>query len=241
MPSSNRTTSPYQRFIPSEEVQAVSAWEFAPMGGSATAAAESVPEPEEAAPPDPAPEEVKQAAYDQGFDDGKRAGAEETRQALEPLLHKEVRELTQRVERLLAQAQTDLSRLEDGLAAQVLELACDLARQVVRCELAASQAPLRAVVQEALALAVEAGQPATLRLHPQDLASLSAGRSEPDPSVKWVADASLTPGGCVVESAHGTVDASLEKRWARAVANLGVQLPWQVPTMPARPTEAPDA
>lgn len=228
-PSSNRGTSPYHRFIPSEEVEKVSAWEFAPVDGS-----QVKPEPEavaEEAPttvPAEALEEVRQAAYHDGFEQGKLAGAQEARQALEPVVQKEVQQQAHRVSQLLQKLQTDSDRLDDTLANQLLELACDLARQVVRRELATPVEPLRAVVQEALSLAVQDGRPATLRLHPQDAALLQEGLGDAlaDTRVKVQADASLTPGGCVLESTQGAVDATVEKRWARAVANLGLQAPW---------------
>jgi flagellar assembly protein FliH len=45
MPSSNRGAHPYQRFIPREEVQAVTAWAFEPVDERERAAAEPPPEP----------------------------------------------------------------------------------------------------------------------------------------------------------------------------------------------------
>lgn len=230
MPSSNRHTSPYHRFIPREEVEKVSAWEFAPVGEAPPAAA-PLPAAEPEA-PTVSPEwieEVRQQARAEGFEHGRQAGAEETRQALEAPLRQLGRDQAARLAQVLQQAQADLATLEQGLAAQVLELACDLARQVVRRELATPLEPLKAAVQEALALLVEDGKPATLRLHPDDLALLQAEPSTPwaGLAVQLQADDSLTPGGCVVESPQGAVDATVEKRWARAVANLGLQAPWK--------------
>ncbi len=40
-------------------------------------------------------------------------------------------------------------------------------------------------------------------------------------SLTLVADATITRGGCLVESAGTVVDGTMEKRWARAVARLG--------------------
>ncbi|NIC41929.1 FliH/SctL family protein [Aquabacterium sp. A08] len=230
MPSSNRHTSPYHRFIPREEVEKVSAWEFAPVGEAPPAAA-PLPAAEPEA-PTVSPEwieEVRQQARAEGFEHGRQAGAEETRQALEAPLRQLGRDQAARLAQVLQQAQADLATLEQGLTAQVLELACDLARQVVRRELATPLEPLKAAVQEALALLVEDGKPATLRLHPDDLALLQAEPSTPwaGLAVQLQADDSLTPGGCVVESPQGAVDATVEKRWARAVANLGLQAPWK--------------
>lgn len=225
MPSSNRTTH-YHRFIPSEEVVEVAAWEFAPMDGSVLS--KTAVEPEVAAPaPEPqALEEAREQAYQQGFDDGKLAGAQEARQALEPVMKQEIQQLAKRLDKLVQQAQGDISRLEETLSAQLLELACDLARQVVRAELSTAPETLRAVVNEALALAVEDGRPATVRVHPQDAEWLQTGWTDGPATVKLVADDSIAPGGCVVECSQGAVDATVEKRWARAVANLGLQAPW---------------
>ncbi len=225
MPSSNRTTH-YHRFIPSEEVVEVAAWEFAPMDGSAPAKVAAEPEAATEAPEPEGLEEVRQQAYNQGFDDGKLAGAQEARNALEPVMKQEIQQLSKRLDKLVQQAQGDITRLEETLSAQLLELACDLARQVVRAELSTAPETLRAVVNEALALAVEDGRPATLRVHPKDLEWLQTGWTDGPAAVKLVPDDAIAPGGCVVESSQGAVDATVEKRWARAVANLGLQAPW---------------
>ena len=39
-------------------------------------------------------------------------------------------------------------------------------------------------------------------------------------------DSSITPGGCVLENALSSVDATLETRWSRAIANLGLSSTW---------------
>lgn len=46
-------------------------------------------------------------------------------------------------------------------------------------------------------------------------------------SLQWVADATVPPGGCLVEQAGTVVDGSLEKRWERAIAPLGLASAWQ--------------
>lgn len=44
--------------------------------------------------------------------------------------------------------------------------------------------------------------------------------------MQFVAQDTLSAGGCVVETNACTVDASIEKRWARAVGNLGLSAEW---------------
>ena len=44
-------------------------------------------------------------------------------------------------------------------------------------------------------------------------------------SVQWLPDAAVPSGDCLVESGGTVVDASVSKRWERAVAALGLQSP----------------
>ncbi|MCY1558844.1 Flagellar assembly protein FliH [compost metagenome] len=46
------------------------------------------------------------------------------------------------------------------------------------------------------------------------------------PLPEFVADAQISPGGCLIESATSAVDATIEKRWSRAVGNLGMNVAW---------------
>jgi len=225
--SSSSRAAHYQRFIPREEVQAVTTWEFKPVDGS---------EPEVAEAPAPEPaltaeqlEAARNEAYDQGFEQGRLAGAQEVQAALQKQLDTKNRELASRLTKLMQQADAHFDQLEHVLASQVLELACDLARQVLRRELSLPKEALEPVVREALALAIDDGRPAVLRVHPEDAAWLEAGWAETPPptQVRLEPDANLSPGGCVLESSQGQVDGRVEKRWARAVANLGLDAPWQ--------------
>lgn len=228
MPSSSRSTH-YHRFIPSEEVQEVEAWVFKPVDGSEPEATSTTPEEATPSLSAEAVEEIRQQAHAEGFEQGRLAGAQETRDALEKQLQRQTREQANRVAHVIQQAQAGFDRLEHELADQLLELACDIARQVVRRELAQPMEPLRAVVQEALSLAVDDGRPVTLRLHPDDAALLQSADTELQTPLRIQVqpDPHISRGGCVVESAHATVDARIEKRWARAVANLGLETPWQ--------------
>ena len=114
------------------------------------------------------------------------------------------------------------------MAQQLLELACDIARQVVRQELSVNPNALQPVVREAVGMLVTEGRPATVRLNPIDMDAMAQPlREELDgPGVQWMADAAVPAGGCLVESAGTVVDGSLDKRWQRAIAALGLQSPW---------------
>jgi hypothetical protein len=143
MPSSNRGAHPYQRFIPREEVQAVTAWAFEPVDEAERQAAQ--PADEGPPPIDAAQLEAERArAFAEGFEQGRQTGAQEAREALQEPLRRQTEEHAARIAALLAQAQQQLELVQRELADEILLLACDIARQVVRRELQQPLAPVRA-------------------------------------------------------------------------------------------------
>jgi flagellar assembly protein FliH len=223
-------SSPHSRFIPREEIDAVSAWRFSAVDGS-----DKLPEPPEVeAEPEPnlllehAVAEARQQAFADGFAHGHDAGGKEVRDALEAAMRRTTEETGVRMGQLLHAMAEQLIASEQKIARQILDLACDIARQVVRQELQANAGHLRAVIGEALELIVEDGLPATVRMHPDDLALMkdalmdTLGENAPE----FIADVTVTPGGCLVQTPSATVDATIEKRWSRVVGNLGLDEPW---------------
>ncbi|MEZ5644578.1 MAG: flagellar assembly protein FliH [Burkholderiaceae bacterium] len=220
-------SSPYTRFVPREEIEGVSAWEFSSMDEKTGVPPEAAPAPEPEEIP-PSTQELIDQAYADGFNHGHDAGSQETRDAMEAPVRQTIEDTAGRMAQLLHDTRDQLVRCEDRIARQVLELACDLARQVIRQELQHGGESLRPVIAEAVSQLVDDGLPATVRLHPDDLAALSASLqgAAADGLPEMVADPAISPGGCIVTSASTTVDASLEKRWARAIGNLGLDHPW---------------
>lgn len=227
-------STPHSRFIPREEIAAVAAWSFSAMDASETRVVpvEPVPAPE----PDPVPDEalqeqlqaVREQAYAEGFQHGHDAGSQATRDALEATIRRSAEDTAVRMGQLLHSMGDQLIASEQLIARQILDLACDIARQVVRQELQVNTRHLRAVIGEALEQMVEDGLPATVRMHPQDLALMKGALIETlgESAPELVADPDITPGGCLIQSPSSLVDATIEKRWARAVGNLGLSLDW---------------
>jgi len=65
-------------------------------------------------------------------------------------------------------------------------------------------------------------------LNPLDAAIVEAQLADGLQSGGWrvVADASVAPGGCRIETGSGEIDATLSKRWERVIATLGVEHEW---------------
>ncbi|UCU98726.1 flagellar assembly protein FliH [Acidovorax radicis] len=235
MPSSNQRS--YSRFIPSEEVGDFTQWKFGAVDGSDLV--EPLPEPE-AEPVVEIPAEIDEAAqqalvqqacddaYAEGFTQGQAETTLEWQRRLDEYIATQGQESARRLQEVFQTFDASLIDLQQHMAQQVLELACDIARQVVRQELSVNPNPLQPVVREAVGMLVTEGRPATVRLNPVDLDAMAAPlREEVDvPGIQWVADSAVPEGGCIVESAGTVVDGSLDKRWQRAIAALGLDSPW---------------
>jgi flagellar assembly protein FliH len=225
--------SPHSRFIPREEIAAVAAWSFSAMDDGllpkdSSAPAETEPRQTSASELEQLLQDIREKAYAEGFQQGHDAGSQETRDALEAAARRSAEETAVRMGQLLHSVGDQLIASEQHIARQILELSCDIARQVVRQEIKVNTRHLRAVIGEALEQMVEDGLPATVRMHPQDLAlmhgSLMETLGENAPAL--VGDPDISPGGCVIQSPSSAVDATIEKRWARAIGNLGLSLDW---------------
>lgn len=238
MPSSNQRS--YSRFIPSEEVGDFKQWKFAAVDGSDLVEPEPEPEPVAELPAelDEAAQQalVQQAcddAYAEGFAQGQAQTALEWQRRMDEYIAQQGQEAAQRMRSALQTLEASLIDMQQHMAQQVLELACDIARQVVRHELSVNPNALLPVVREAVGMLVTEGRPATVRLNPEDMEAMAQPLREEinAPGVQWMADAAVPAGGCMVESAGTVVDGSIDKRWQRAIASLGLQSPWDDETL----------
>lgn len=218
----------YSRFIPGEEIDAVQQWRFGAVDSASVLLAAQVKAREDAS------DQVKnnalrQQGYAEGFAQGHAQATLETQRKVGDMIASQGRQAAQNFAKLFTSAQTQLADAEQVMAAGVLELACELARQVLRHELSANPNALQPVIREALGLLVAQSKSAMVRLNPLDFEVLEeAMRAEfPSLSLTFLADATVTRGGCLVESAGTVVDGSVEKRWLRAIATLGLNSPWQ--------------
>lgn len=219
-PYGTKTASPYTRFIPREELKDFSSWTPGSFGGERRA----TPRPEAPAEPTAAQWQqqvatARQAGYQEGYRDGLAA--------LEGFKQSFAAQTTSQVGRLLAAFDEQLAAMEQDIAATVARSAALLARQVLRNELAAHPAHVAALAQEAVNAVLMSARQMVVRVHPDDLPLVSQGAAETLSArgARLVADASVTRGGVLIDSDVGTLDASLESRWAQAAASVGSAVP----------------
>ncbi|MBL0917127.1 MAG: flagellar assembly protein FliH [Hydrogenophaga sp.] len=217
---------PYSRFIPREEIDGVAAWQFAAVDGSDQRT--PVPTDNGGEPAGEGLAEAREQAYAEGFRHGHDAGAQSVREAMEATMRRTAEETAVRMAQLLRTTREHLKNSEHDISRHILELACDLARQVIRQELVQHPVQLQGVVSEAMSQLIDDGLPATVRMNPADLALMKGALQETmgERAPEFVADPAISPGGCVVESHTNSVDATIEKRWLRAIGNLGLSTPF---------------
>jgi len=202
-------------------------WELAAFDEASKAAATSKSQPEsQPAVNLPTVEEVEQIreqARQEGYQSGYQEGQAKARG--------EAQKLASATTRLDA-AFTDM---ETRVADDLLTLAVEIARQVVRGELAVRPETLLDVVREALAQLPH--QHAAIFLNPEDASLVRSylGDQLTHAGHRIHEDPQLQRGDCVLEAGGSHVDGTVATRWRRVLEALGLESAWQ-PT-DARPVK----
>jgi flagellar assembly protein FliH len=160
----------------------------------------------------------------EGHASGHAAGYQEGLAAAREQGADEARHLHQVAENFV----TAINGLEENMGQDLVSLALDIARQVLRTQLSAEPESLIASVREVLHMHPGANGPLRLWLHPQDLelVRLHLGDELTDANWRVLADESITRGGCRAQTPHGEIDGSLETRWRRVAASLSRDSDW---------------
>lgn len=171
------------------------------------------------------------AARTQGYQDGYRDGLA----ALDSFKESYASQTSAQMGQVLAALDRELSGLEQAIAQRVAAVATQLARQVVRCELASQPALVAQVAREAVNAVLMSASHITVQVHPDDLPLVAAGCAEALAArgARLLALPSLARGGCRVESDAGVIDARIAERWQQATAALGSDVAWEVAAAPA--------
>lgn len=226
-------TRTHSRFIPGEEVGAVTDWQFGAVDQSSLRFAAKLKAQEQAEAQ--AKENVlRQAGFDdgyaQGFAQGHAQATLEGQRQINEYIATQGQDAALQFGQLFESTQAQIAEQEQVMAKGVLELACELARQVLRHELSTNPNALQPVIREALSVLAIDSKAALVRLNPldQDVLAEVLRTEFAGLSLTLLADASVARGGCLVESAGTVVDGTVEKRWQRCVASLGLDSEWEV-------------
>lgn len=151
---------------------------------------------------------------------GYEAGMEQARVAME--------QERKRLRQLSESYAAALDSLDFRLADQMLNLALDVAKQVIAGELAARPERILDVVKLALRQMAESTREARLLLNPEDALIVRPILNEMlDKSrLRIVEDPRIVRGGCLIETLQGDLDATLQARWRQVISVLGSNKNW---------------
>jgi len=223
---SNGEVSTYDWTAPRPAAGAAPGFEAPPaprpamLAGAVAAASVPAPSPE---PPSPAPPALpasddallaehrerlaalEREAFTKGYAQGERAGLEAGGKRAEAML----RRVAQTIEELGGLRQTLIQETER----EMVQLALTLARRVVHREVSLDPELAAALAHVALER-LGTNTPATIRLNPEDYTVVTQdGARWGGQTVTVVPDPSISRGGCLVESAFGSVDATIERQF----------------------------
>ncbi|MES2770549.1 MAG: flagellar assembly protein FliH [Pseudomonadota bacterium] len=133
-----------------------------------------------------------------------------------------------KITQLLTGIELALHKIEQDVAEQLLNLAIEIAKQMVGQSLRVKPELLLPIVRDAIATLAPQQDHPTLFVPPQDVALVEQHLGEQLAHKRWriIADASLEAGGCRAEVGHSEVDASTSTRWRRVIEAIGVNDEW---------------
>jgi len=197
--------------------------------------------PELTLPPDfhlPTAEEIERMHEEvrlAGFEEGRRAGYAEGLEAGRAEGHAQGKASAEaeaaRLAGLADGLDAALQALDGEVAEELMALAIEMARRMVRLTLEAHPETVLETVRSAL-LQLPQGH-AQIHLHPDDLALVRQhlGDQLAHAGHRLQEDALLQRGECRIDGQGAQVDATLETRWRRVLESIGHERArWQVPT-----------
>jgi flagellar assembly protein FliH len=191
-------------------------WELASFDPQQPAAAtpQAVVEPTAQGPTPAELDAIRQQAHDEGHKAGYAQGQSAARE--------EAKRLGKAADRL----QQALAELDQQVADELLALATEIARQVVRGEIVAHPETILDVVREALVQLPH--QHAVIYLNPEDASLVRSylGDSLSHSGHRILDEPRLARGDCLLEAGGSQLDATVATRWRRVIENLGLDAAW---------------
>lgn len=167
-------------------------------------------------------EQLQKAAYDEGFEQGKKAGFEYGHKEALTEGRAKLVEAVEGIETLLQSLETPLQNLDDQVERELIELVIAMVRQLVRREVRTDPEQIIGIVREALSILPVASRGIRVVLHPEDAVLIRKVYELSEHELGWkiVEDPVLARGGCRVLTDTSQVDATLESRLASLIAPL---------------------
>lgn len=169
-----------------------------------------------------------EAIHQQAESEGHRSGYQVGYQVGYDEAHLQVKAAVERLDDIVSGVQQQLGRIDESVVQGLLDLALEVARQILRQSVQVKPDLLLGVIREALVQLPHFNQSAHLTLHPEDASWVRTAMGDQLLHSGWkiLEDVAMERGGCRLNTAHSQIDASLEHRWKTVVAALGRDQEW---------------
>lgn len=168
-------------------------------------------------------EQARQEGYQAGYEEGRAAALLEAAGARDAE--------TAQISELTANFLQSLAQIEQSVGEQMLDLALEIASQVVRSTVNCHREALLPVIHEAMqSLPLHHGNIA-LHLHPDDAELLGDSLHELSiqSGLHIAPDSNMARGSCTLRAGHSEIDATLASRWKRVIEAIGANPEaWQI-------------
>ena len=167
-------------------------------------------------------EKLQKAAYEEGLEQGRKAGFEFGHKEGLEQSRKQLQQYTDELDRLLKTFEQPLAELDNQLERELLSLVIAIVRQLVRREVKSDPNLIIGVVREALSILPVNSRGVRLLVHPEDADLIREIYALGDTEVGWqlVEDPVINRGGCKVVTETSQIDATLDSRLASLIAPL---------------------
>lgn len=167
---------------------------------------------------------AQEDGYSAGFQAGRAAGYQEGKQAADTETKNEIKH----IQSILTELDQELHQIDQKVAQDLLTLALDLAKTMIKNALQIRPELVLPIVQEAIGQLPHAAQHPRLFLHPDDALLVSNHLKDELSQADWKVcqDEKIERGGCRIEATGSEVDGSLSTRWQQILATLGQENNW---------------
>ncbi len=165
-------------------------------------------------------ESVRKEAYANGMQEGFAVGMAKAREA--------AHEDKQNFIRLTTAFSEALERSDEQIADDVLSLALDIAKSMLKVKLDVDPATVLPVVMDAIHYLPYVQKPARILVHHDDAQMLREYLADEISSQQWLIqeDSNVERGGCLVETGANQIDATNAVRWKRISEALAQNNNW---------------
>ena len=210
--------------VPKEQQTAYERWEMSSFADSSSSVGISKPKKKESVASSEAVasifESVRKEAYAKGMQEGFAVGMAKAREA--------AHEDKQNFIRLTTAFSEALEKSDEQIADDVLSLALDIAKSMLKVKLDVDPATVLPVVMDAIHYLPYVQKPARILVHHDDAQMLREYLADEISSQQWLIqeDSNVERGGCLVETGANQIDATNAVRWKRISEALAQNNNW---------------